>query len=184
MALRGSSLDEAFKLLGVDTPGGPAGQGSFEQPPLNAPSKIDGFNSSSVPLATGANARPMPVESTNTPILLAPRIEDSVEYQTMQSHLKTSISRPPQLSGGTPAIRNMQTCEDFQVHLRNCPECREYMKKLLSMDAKDAKDVKDAKEDFANIDAGVNNQLIDVAILVGIGFFIILVLDCLARMMK
>lgn len=157
-----SNLDEAFELPVA----GAGGSGAFDQ---------KGYKTQVEPISPPLARQPLTAYKQG-PILGAPRLDQSLEAEMVAKRTQDS---PLTSEGSAPFIRQMNTCEDFQVHLRNCPNCRAYMTALLAKDEK----VEPTKEGFANLFQGGDNSL-DLIVLVAIGIFLIFALDSLARLSK
>ncbi len=95
-------------------------------------------------------------------------IENTIEFEKATDHIKTRVFSP------NLPVRQMDSCQDYRVHLRNCPSCRDYMQKLTKPDL---------KETFTNI-LNINSKdpMIDIIVIISIGILIIFVLDSFMRL--
>ena len=182
-----STLDDAYNtpLIGIQPnqslkslQGAPTvSQDSTTQVPTQYPVQPGTYSLTPSPLTEGN--RPTPYLKGQNIVKAAPRMENSIEYQVVNEYLQKERSPVAQ------PIRHMSNCDDFRVHLRNCPGCRDYMRQLLGSEDPQTMPVpsltSSIKENFANIG---NNQMIDLIALVAVGLFIIFVLDCFSRLVK
>lgn len=124
-------------------------------------------------------------ENTNVPPPVeppAPQMENSVEVKAVHSHeVKSPFTQGQgvirQVNSETPLLRSATDCEKFRLHVRNCPSCQEYFRNEFA--------VKKSSliENFGNIMNYDYNNL-DIFALIGIGVFIIFVLDSLMRLRR
>lgn len=152
--------------------------------PLVPPDVDEGYSDKMTPIPMN---RPVPSGE-------APKVEDTVEFKKATEHVKTSVFSPnlPHLP-----VREMDSCQDYRVHLRNCPACQDYMRQLLNKSPT-------LKESFLNIEKGSEDPasffekgsedtasffkkgsedpLIDIIAIVGIGILLIFVLDSFMRL--
>jgi len=117
----------------------------------------------------------------------APSIENTIEFAKANEHVKNSVFSPnlPRIpvTYKTPPFHQMETCEDFRVHLRNCPGCLAYMQQLMKDSDPQRQQTSGLAENFLNMFDNKNNDpLVDIIAIIGIGVLIIFVLDSFVRL--
>ena len=176
--LIGIQPNQSLKPLQSPQTVSPLSQDITTQAPTQYPVQPGTYSMTPSPLTEGN--RPMPYLKGQNIVKAAPKMENSIEYQVVNEYLQKERSPVAQ------PIRHMSNCDDYRVHLRNCPGCRDYMRQLLGPQTTPVPPsvpslTSSIKENFANIG---NNQMIDLIALVAVGLFIIFVLDCFSRLVK
>lgn len=113
----------------------------------------------------------------------SPAVENTIEYEKANEHIKNSVFSP-NLPHIPVTYKQMDSCQDFRVHLRNCPACMQYMKDLIA--SENQGQGPKITETFLNMfqTQNTNDPLIDIVVIIGMGVLIIFILDSFVRLGK
>lgn len=76
-------------------------------------------------------------------------------------------------------MKEKTKCEDVLSHIMECKDCKEKLNKMLNINNNNV-------EEFSNMNSisNIGNNVVDIAILLLLGVFIIFILDCFVRFGK